>query len=255
VSGVHGLDVSNYQPRDLSGLIQQYNIQHVVVRLWLPGEKPDPGYALDQIWSALANGCTVSGYFWAYRAWEPEWSVDEALELWARAGVGQIPNLACDVESYGYEGCPDEAWARRARAQTHANEALACTYIADWVVDSYWGSYVSPDFADTESWLANYNGQVVPTCPSNYWTTQVGHQFSGNPVDLNSFDPWMTAPSGEVAPPSPPQPSYEDLQSSIGYMTHDLANGYDAEAQHLPFPRASQIQAITELLRGQALAS
>ena len=254
MSGIHGLDVSNYQPRDLSGLISQYNIQHVVVRLWLPGELPDPGYSLDQIWSALGNGCTCSGYFWAYKAWDPAWSVDEALELWMRAGVGMIPNLATDIESYGYEGCPDEGWAQAAREATLRSEVLACTYIADWVVDSYWNSYVSPDFAATESWLANYNSRVEPTCPSKYWVNQKGHQYCGSPVDLNSFDPWMqSGAGGAVGPPAPAQPSYEELQSIIGYCTHDLADGYDSEANHKPFPRPGQIRAITELLRGQAL--
>src|SRR4030095_4187743 len=166
---VHGMDVSNYQPRDLSGLIAEHGIGHVVVRLWLPEEQPDAGYALDQIWSALGSGCTVGGYWWAYRGLSPEQSVEDAYALWQRAGAGEIPILWPDVEPYENEGCPNEDWTNRACRHIEQLGLGSGAYIADWVVDQFWMRHVGEEMKARIAWLANHNGQATLSCPSKYW--------------------------------------------------------------------------------------
>lgn len=245
------LDVSNYQPRDLTGLIHQYDISHVIVRLWLPGERPDPGWALDQIWSAQGNGCTVSGYYWGYRNWEPEWSVEQALVLWQRADAGEIPCLWSDIESYADEGCPDAVWTERACQAAEGSGVRGGGYLADWVIDAYWGGHVPATLRARPAWMARYDGRQTLEGVSHYWAQEMvlGHQWTGDPVDLSVMDKEVTLPPGEGAPPLSPPASYEWLTSTLGYCSYDVPNALDAEANRPKGPRAAQIHAIAEQLR------
>lgn len=194
---VHGMDVSNFQDRDLTELIRQYDVHHVVVRLWLPEELPDPGYSLDQIWSAQGNGCTVGGYWWGYRNLSPEQSVEDAYALWQRAGVGEIPVLWPDIEPYEDEGCPNEQWTNRACRHIEELHLGSGAYLADWVVDQYWMRHVGDEMKARTVWLANHNGRPELACPSKYWDPSrvLGHQYQADPVDLNVFDVSVTEPS------------------------------------------------------------
>src|SRR5688500_1874077 len=80
---VHAIDVSNYQERDLTNRIRQYQAQHVVVRLSTEsaGHK---AHARVQLQSSLDNGCTVSVYIWSYFELDPVSHTDEASDV--RAG-------------------------------------------------------------------------------------------------------------------------------------------------------------------------
>ncbi len=247
---IKAMDVSNYQPRDLSDLIHRYQVQHVVVRLWLPEEKPDPGYALDQIWSAQTNGCTVGGYYWGYALLAPEKSVEDALTLWQRANVGTIPILWPDIETYAGEGCPDEDWTNRACRAAEGSGIRTGPYLADWVIEQWWQRTVGDEMRARTAWFANYNGQPDLNVPTNYWEPAniLGHQYVGSPIDLDVFDVSVTT----VDAPAPAQPSYEELQSSIGYLTGDLMNGFESEANRKPI-RKSQLLSLVELGRAQAL--
>lgn len=183
---VLGVDVSNYQPRDLSALIQQYGFQHVVVRLWLPEEIPDAQYSLDQLHSAIDNGCTVGGYYWGYKNLEPERSAENALELWTRANVGNLPVLWPDIEVYANEGCPNQDWTLAACRHAVQMGQLGGVYSSDYMIDTYWGSYPQ-ELQTYYYWCANYNGQPTLDVPSKYWSKVHGHQYWSKPVDFNVF--------------------------------------------------------------------
>jgi hypothetical protein len=247
---VRALDVSNYQPRDLTALIQQYQIQHVIVRLWLPEEKPDPGYSLDQLASAIGNGCTVGGYYWGYATLTPQKSVNDALTLWQRANVGQIPLLWPDIETYADEGCPDEAWTNLACQETEQAGARAGAYSSDSMIDEWWGGVVGPEMAARPYWCANYNGRPDLLVPSKYWPQAMllGHQYAGSPVDLDVFDPSVTVVPAPAPAPST-APTYEDLASALGYASHDIPDGLEAEANRKTGPRKGQVLAIAGKLR------
>jgi hypothetical protein len=245
---LHALDVSNYQPRDLTDLIHRYDISHVIVRLWLPGERPDPGWAIDQLQSAVGNGCSVSGYWWGYESWVPEQNVEDALTLWQRANVGPLPCLWPDIEPYADEGCPDAMWTERACRATEERGVRSGCYIGDWVIESFWGGHVPATLRARPAWIANYNGRADLEGVSRYWEPSLvlGHQYSGDPVDLSVMDEDITMVEGQIvnAPAS-----YEWLQSSLGYASYDVANDLDGEADRRGGPRPEQIHAIASVLR------
>lgn len=254
---VRGMDVSNFQDRDLTDLIQRYQLQHVVVRLWLPEERPDPGYSLDQIASALGNGCTVSGYYWGYEGLQPEKSVNDALTLWQRANVGQIPILWPDIETYEDEGCPNEEWTNRASRETEQAGVRAGIYSSDEMVRQWWGGQVGPEMQARAYWCANYNSRADLDVSSRYWPRELilGHQYTGKPYDLDVFDASVTVVDGgipsEVSPITAP-PTYEDLANALGFASHDLADGLEGEANRKGGPRKGQVLAIAGKLREQS---
>jgi hypothetical protein len=188
-----GMDVSNYQDNDLTTLIKQHGIQHVVVRLWLPEERPDPQISLDQLHSAIDNGCTVSGYYWGYRGLNPEGSAENALALWTRANVGPISTLWPDIEVYESEGCPDQDWTLRACQQADAMDVRGGVYSSDYMIDRYWSRWL-PELDVYRWWPANYNYGPTLNVPSKYWSHVDGHQYTSTPIDLDVFMQGVTVP-------------------------------------------------------------
>ncbi len=241
---VQTLDVSNYQPTDLSALIQQHSIAHVIVRLWLPQERGTPAYAQKQINSARANGCTTAGYWWLYRDLDPVQQAHDACEQARAAGVADIP-LWIDVEPYTDDSLPSVEQIQAAVDTCIGEGIRPGIYTGAWL----WGRLGNTKaFASLPLWAALYNGQQDLEVPMfGGWTSCVGHQYQGDP-DLSSFDPSVTA----IQPPAPSQPSYEELQSIIGYLTGDLMNGFESEANRKPI-RKTQLLALVELGRAQAL--
>lgn len=190
---VMGMDVSNFQASDLTALIHEHVIEHVVVRLWLPEELPDPQIALDQLHSAVDNGCTVSGYYWGYRGLDPARSVENALALWTLAGVGVIPVLWSDIEVYAGEGCPDQNWTLAACQHAVALGVRAGVYSSDYMIDTYWSSWL-PELDQFRWWPANYNYGAHLNVPSKYWSHVDGHQYTSKPIDLDVFSSEVTTP-------------------------------------------------------------
>lgn len=75
---------------------------------------------------------------------------------------------------------------------------------------------------------------------------------------LGTTGPQVLAVLGELQmaggedPPPPSQPSYEELQTIIGYLTHDLMDGFESEANRKPI-RKSQLLALVENGRSHSL--
>lgn len=189
------MDVSSWQPRDLTALIAAHQIEHVVVRLYIPGERPPPEHSVAQIESARANGCTVGGYVWCYRSFDPVDTVRQGLLLAEIAGV-KLPILWLDCETYNPTGNnvedpgPDAAWLKAAIAECRHLGVRAGVYTARWWVRLALGDDFS-EFSDVPTWLAEYNHvatlESVKPLPGSSRAMVWGHQFSADSVDLSVF--------------------------------------------------------------------
>jgi hypothetical protein len=103
-------------------------------------------------------------------------------------------------------------------------------------------------------WSADYDD--VPDLsvfqPFGGITQLAGKQYRGTTdlaeltVDLSVFAPEEATVDPE---PTPVRPSYEDLASALGVVTHDYADGLAAEAGRKGGPRKSQILGIVEKMR------
>ena len=137
---VSGIDVSSYQSADLSGVIAAYAPEHVVVRLYLPAEKPGlQSHSFAQIQSARDHRCSVGGYIWGYRSESPEDSVAAAVDLCRQANL-VLPLLWIDCEVYGNpvtDPGPDADWLRRAKMAADSMEMKLGIYTAIWWIDGH----------------------------------------------------------------------------------------------------------------------
>lgn len=247
---VKGMDVSSHQPRDLSALIREHQPEHIIVKLYQTIENIPAQYSIDQIHSAQANGCSVSGYVWLYHGVDPEQQVADALAVADLAGV-HLPVLWIDLETYEGEG-PTREEALAAVQACEAHEVQPGIYTGNWYVHDYWGGDVG-ELGSQIVWLADYNGVPDLNTPSPYWSTPyiVGHQYSDKPVDMDVFHP--SAAGGAIASPPdesvPTPPDTDWLISTLGYASHDVPEGLEAEANRKGGPRKSQVLAIAEKLR------
>jgi len=186
------MDVSSYQPTDLTLLIAEHRIEHVVVRLYVPGEEPPQDISRAQIASARANGCTVGGYMWAYAAFDPVVSVGQVLSLARNCGEW-LPVLWIDWEEYEGEPVPDFDWILRAVNQCHAYPVRPGIYSRyGWLMEHLTGGQrQSLIDLGVVLWLAQYDGQQTlddVQMPS-WWPRGLllGKQYQGDPIDLNVF--------------------------------------------------------------------
>ncbi len=242
---VSGLDVSSYQPTDLTALIQQYAAQHVVVRLYQDIESPPQSHSLDQIASVLANGCTVGVYMWLYGDIAVAQQVQSALSICPP----DAPIVWVDCELYG-NSHPTQVQALEAVQRIESAGLRAGIYTGDWFVEGYWGDYIG-GLADRAAWLAVYNGNNDLNITSKYWPySQIyGHQYRGTPVDLDCFDEAVTMITIPAPPgPEPPMPDCDVCFNNLGVATYNIHDGLVAEANRKSGPRKSQILAIADQL-------
>lgn len=237
VNLVKVIDVSSYQSVEgLPGLIDYYQPDHVIVRLYQDDELPGlQDVSRAHIQTVLDKGKTLGGYGWLYGFGRPpEAQVDSMLDLLASTGQ-KIPVLWQDVETYTYQGkstWPTQPQALAALRHTEDRGQNAGIYTGDYFVTDYWNGVIG-EITTFPAWLANYDNNPV-LVGSKYWLSKfvVGHQYQGNPIDLSVMDEqWtvMGAPPVEGDAPVPPtQPTYEDLQNLIGYLSGDVAR--DAES-------------------------
>lgn len=189
---VRGIDVASYQPADLSALIAEHQAKHVVVRLYLPFEGPPQQYSLDQIASALANGCTVGGYMWCYATAGPRESVLAAIQLARQAGLA-LKVLWLDIEPYTDGTIPDAYWLANAVDECRVHGIQPGIYTGCWVVNAHpWLGKIT----DCLLWLAAYNHiadlDSVEVCGDWDKAMVKGHQYSEDGIDLDVFAPEVT---------------------------------------------------------------
>jgi len=191
---VRGMDVSSHQVRDLTAYIQQFRPSHVVVKAYQEIESVPQSCTIQQMHSALANGCSVGAYVWLYHGISPAQQVQQALEVAERAGV-TLPLLWIDLETYqGTAPTIDEAEA--ACAACDQRGIRSGIYTGNWFVDAYWHGQIGR-LVEYPVWLAAYDGLEQLDTPSPYWPREMvkGHQYSSSPIDLNAFAREVTEPS------------------------------------------------------------
>lgn len=209
---VDAIDVSNFQPRDLTQIINDVNPSHVIVRLFLPEETPSQGHSLSQLHSAKANNCTTGGYFWLYNGMNPEDSVQDALELYKWANVGKIPVLWHDIEPYKYT-IPTVREIREAVNYCDAQGVQPGLYIAKWVVDAYYPNGQLAEFGYLPHLLAyyDYDPDIDPQ-DLGYEYVLAGQQYADWPVDLDIMYKEFTEVKKEVMTPE----EWEVIEGVIG---------------------------------------
>jgi len=184
---VRGIDVSNYQPADLTELIHRYQAEHIVVRLSTESQRHRE-IAITQLHSAVANGCTVSGYIWCYWDLDAAAHISAALDVADEAGVPLVMVWldAEDTESANHQRIV--TWLHEATVLVEQRGQRCGIYTARW----FWDSYVrSEEFAHLPLWAAQYDNE--PTLESvqlfGGWSREMlrGKQYSADEIDLNVF--------------------------------------------------------------------
>lgn len=188
---VRAIDVSSHQPRDLSGILAVHDVEHVVVRLYLPWEKPAQEHTRAQVESARALGKSVGGYVWAYAAADPLETVTEGLRLARSCGL-EVPVLWIDCETYTEDGNvvdrgPDAAWLRAAVGECVGRGVRPGIYTGAWWWRAYMGD--TTEFGEVPLWAAVYNwvADLASVKLFGGWREVVGHQYSANGIDLDVF--------------------------------------------------------------------
>lgn len=179
------IDVSNHQAADLSAYLDEYHPAHVVVKLYQTIEvRGGRAHAKQQLASAREHGCTVGGYLWLYASVAPRRQVEDALSLAAEAGV-ILPVLWLDVEPYTDDSLPSVEQITQAVEVAQALGARPGIYTGAWV----WPRLGNPTrFAKLPLWTADYNGRADLDVPLyGGWEFASGHQYRGDPLDLNVF--------------------------------------------------------------------
>ncbi len=183
---VEGLDVSSFQPADLTNVIASSHAEFVLVKLYLPEERPPQETSLNQIASVQRNGKRVGGYVWAYADLDAVKTVDDAIDLAVRGGV-QLRTLWLDVETYEGKPGPGMVWLRKAADRCRARGVQAGIYTGKW----YWDEYMKgvTGLADLPLWLAQYDN--VPDLNQvklfGGWTRAVGKQYRVDSIDHDVF--------------------------------------------------------------------
>jgi len=185
---VKAIDVSSWQPLDLTDLIQIHKVDHVVVRMYLPIELPSQGISRAQVSSTKANGRTVGAYMWAYDSEDPRFSIQDAMQLVRDCGIAPKV-LWIDCETYEDRPGPDLEWIQTALNECKEEGIIGGIYTGLWWLTKYlkdWSKLV-----ETPLWIAQYDN--IPTLDSvilpNGWNPQMlwGKQYTSYPIDLNVF--------------------------------------------------------------------
>lgn len=176
-------------------MIHQFGLEHVVVRMYQPGERPPRQHSLDQVRSARKSGAGVGAYCWPYEDIMPILSVRNVLSLMRRARLW-TKVLWFDVE----EGAvTDEDWLLAAfdRCLSEPGGPIPGIYTRR----GFWVTYLrnTERFSRFPLWAADYNN--IPDLDSvelfGGWSREMlwGHQYAvvdvpGRPgfkLDLDVF--------------------------------------------------------------------
>ncbi len=215
------MDVSSYQPRNLSALIATHKPQHVIPKLYLPIENVSQEHSRAQIRSAWANGCTVGGYVWCYGSADPYATIDSVVTLCASVDL-ILPLLWLDCETYADDPGPNADWLSRAVDHAERDYGMTCgIYTGLWWINGHFpgGQAEFSNFARLPIWLSDYDGNPDindVTLPQG-WTEAAAKQYTATPVDLSSIRDQYTV--YEAEPPEPDwKAKYEALKANLAAL-------------------------------------
>lgn len=190
---LRAVDVASYQSADLTGYIQRYSLDMVVVRLY---QRTIEGPALQaksraQIASGKAAGVILSvPYLWLYSgATAPaDRQIGEALDLAASCGLG-VRALALDVEPYTDGSLPKAGQIGAALDVCTAQGVTPLIYSGKWVFDQLG----NPSFPGVAAWWASYDGVAALDVAVPGGMVLVGKQYAdrsptGESLDMDIFD-------------------------------------------------------------------
>lgn len=247
------IDVSNFQPRDLSGIIAEHRPQGGIVRLNVPAWEPIPdGITQDQVQSFRSHGLPVNVYGFARSDIDPIRCFNAWIDLCARmALVSARLWIDCEIitDRYGnvLDHGPDAAWLRKVRDHARALETPIGLYTGKWWVDDHfpggWGAF--REFNDLPAWVSEYD--ITPGLENvnrvwrDYGFRVIGHQWSGDPIDRSVMLPEaVTAPT-----PAPPE-----IHLSDGTRLAMLRKTLEGWRDRKPFRAITKKQIVEALNAG-----
>lgn len=183
-----GIDVSSYQPTDLSALIARTGAEHVVVRMYQATVEGAvlQAHSAAQVQSALASGATVGGYCWLYASVDPAQQVNEAIALARSCGL-TLPVLWLDIEPYTDGSLPNAQQIQAALDACTAAGVRGGIYSGLWV----WPRLGSPSFPGVPLWYAVYDGVAALDQQPFGDMALDGKQYADHdavgPIDLDVF--------------------------------------------------------------------
>lgn len=175
------IDVSNFQSRNLTPYMDQFNPDHVIVRLFHDQESPSRDHSIAQIRSTIDHEKTVGGYVWIYKGLDPRRQVESSLSIVHQLDV-TIPILWIDVEPYNNVLPTLDELVRTVEACDNVDQPCGI-YTGKWA----WDRLNTSTFSHLPLWHAEYG--IEPTLelanPYGGWTTCVCHQYTSTPIDRN----------------------------------------------------------------------
>lgn len=192
---VTAIDVSSHQGSDIRHLLDQFQPQLVIVKVYLPQELGSTGawdYTIPQAEQALNAGCSVGGYFWCYADLDPRQSVRDANAVAMLAGIQFSADspLWLDIETYTDGSIPDLNWIAEAEAEAAVLGIPVGIYTSREMWRRCTGDGDNPAFSHLPLWAAQY---APPTpslddyAPFGGWPTCLGRQWTSDPIDQNVF--------------------------------------------------------------------
>ena len=180
------IDVDNYDPINLSGLIKEHDAWFVVVRGYLDGEIPPEYIAKWQIESVRQNNAIALMYHWAYAEFDPDETVRQADEAMSEF---LIPGpLVIDLEDYK-DTRPNREWFDKCIKAIRRRQRRPCIYSRTNWLEEYIGDL--SEWPDVVYWLADYRGYKFEELPLPKGVTRdqvVAYQYAEkHPIDLNWF--------------------------------------------------------------------
>lgn len=214
------IDVSSYQHATERQFIQDLRPDHVICRLYLPVELPSQDVSKDLVRVAREEGCSVGGYFWAYRSESPEKSIDEVINLCAEIGL-VLPICWIDCETYGSsDPGPDAEWLRRAKVRADTYEMPLGIYTGIWWINEHFpgGMAAFNEFINWPLWIANYS--QPPSLTFVPGVELAAHQYTSVPVDRSIIQTKYAV----VAPTEEPLPEnkYDELVRKLGAIYDEI---------------------------------
>jgi hypothetical protein len=184
---VRGMDVSNYQPANITGLIQQHKPEYVVVRLSTEDtdKRAIAHYQLEWTWDC---DCPVSGYIWCYWGLDPEYHVRDALSILKTVGMAPDEAKVIWLDAEDPPSGDVVAWLRTAIKTIQDAGYRAGIYTGKWWWDQHLPNVT--EFAHVPLWVAQYDCVALLDDVELFggWTRAHGKQFSADGIDLDVFD-------------------------------------------------------------------
>lgn len=184
------IDVSSHQGLDIGPLLDRYQPEHVICKLYQPMELGGVGaeYPIAQAAAARAHGCTVGGYVWVYVGPDGRVQVANALATAARAQIELGPSnpLWLDCEDFTDGSYPSLGVIRQAVAECQRRGLAVGIYTGSWWWSPRTGD--SAEFSALPLWYASYDGRAMLGSPGfGGWTEAAGKQWTDEPVDRSVF--------------------------------------------------------------------